>query len=239
MTFRFCIGFMFQNECAWLKIHLPVLLKSSAVDGIVAVDGGSSDGGADYLHALGATVLHRPWDWKPLDQENAVIELAEREGYDAMLLTAPDELWWPHHLDKIKAMLEQRQHHALLFPTFNFVKDRRHFAPKQPYFPDVHIRAWRLNEGIRHVRPIDSVPNVPHGKWTPVMDVTMYHYSHIKPRDWYSLKGLNFNRVKEGLPPLDKLPDDVPVEPYPYHEPFTGMQPLEPDECGERAPYAN
>jgi hypothetical protein len=227
---------MMMNESKWIRLHLPVFLKSDSIAGICAVDGGSTDGGAEYIRSLGGIVEYRQWDWRPLEQENAVIDLAERSGFDAMLLTAPDELWWPHHLDEMKQLLQERKH-ALSFPTFNFVRNRRHWAPNKPYYPDMHIRAWRLNEGIRHEGALDSVANVDYKRVTRCMTMPMYHFSHIKPRDWYKLKEINFHRVRDGLPPLDALPDGVAPEPYPEHVPFPGMQPLDPDECGENAPF--
>ncbi len=233
---KLCLAFMFQQELPWLKLHLPVLLKSSAVDGIVAVDGGSTDGGADYIRSLGGTVQFRQWDWKPLDQENAVIDLAEKAGFDAILLTAPDEMWWPRHIDEMKSLIGRRQYNALQFPTFNFVKDRWHYASQKPFYPDVHLRVWRLNEGIRHVGKLDSIPNIKRGTSLPCMHMHMFHYSHIKPRDWYSLKGLNFHRVRDGLEPLDALPEGYPIEDYPEHVRFWGEQPLDPSSCGENAP---
>lgn len=233
---KFCVGFMYQNEEAWLRLMLPVLLKSKAIDGIVAVDGGSDDNGAEYIKSLGGTVLERTWDWKPQDQENAVISLAEWCGYDCILLTAPDELFMPQGIDLMKSLMSDAKTFALQFPTWNFVKDRLHYSPQAPYFPDFHERVWRLGQGIRHVGALDSTPSFSPDQALRCMNIPMFHYSHIKPRDQYRLKGLNFHRVKDGLPPLDKLPEGVDPEPYPYHIPFFGEQPLDPNVIGIRAP---
>ena len=236
---KLCVGFMFQNEADWLKLHMPVWMSASAIDGVVAVDGGSSDGGGAYVQewvdAYGGVVVNRPWDWKPLDQENAVIQAAEDAGYDAILFTAPDELWHPVHLRMIKALLSLGNL-MLQFPTYNFVRDRRHYSQVPPYYPDLHQRAWLLNRGIRHVGELDSIPNVSSAQILPVHHIHMYHYSHIKPREGYTLKGLNFHRVKDGLSPMGELPADVAVSPFPPCIPFSGLQPLDPDVIGDRAP---
>lgn len=234
---KFCVAFMFQNEEPWLRLHLPVFLKSSAIDGIVAVNGGSSDGGADYLRLLGATVFDRPWDWKPKEQENTVIQLAEWSGYDCILLTAPDELWFPAAIDSMKSRMNNPENFALQFPTFNFVKDRRHYAPQAPFFPDFHQRVWRLGQGIRHVGELDSTPSFSPDQALRCMDAPMFHYSWTKPRRWHYLKQVNFHRVRDGLEPLAELPEDAVIEDYPAHYPFGGMQPLDPDAVGEHAPY--
>lgn len=232
---RFCLAFMMQNEADWLKLHVPAWLKATSVDGLVAVDGGSTDGGGDYLRSLGATVEYRQWDWKPLDQENAVIELAERAGYDAMLLTAPDELWWAQDIDIAKAALST-QDSALSYRTVNFVKDRLHYAPNAPYWPDPHIRAWRLNQGVRHVGAIDSVPAIPREKVVN-MSGLMYHYSSIKDRRFYNWKGHNFHRVKNGQLPLEIPWQEFEPAPLPEHVPYDAPQPLDPQIIGVRAPY--
>jgi hypothetical protein len=237
---KFCIAFMFQNERPWLELHLPRWMDATPeIDGIVAVDGGSTDGGGAYVQEwvdwVGGTVIERPWDWKPLDQENALIAAAESAGFDAMLLTAPDELWHPQHIRQIKRLLEEG-HIMLQFPTYNFVKDRRHYAPHAPYYPDLHQRAWPLNQGVRHVGVLDSVPNVHHSQFTLLEHIHLYHYGHIKPRDWYTLKHVNFYRAKDGLPALAELPEDHPIMPFPEHIPFGGLQPLDPAKIGDRAP---
>lgn len=233
---KFCIAMMCQNESSWLTLHLPVLLKSSAVDGCIIVDGGSTDESVAVAESLGATVFHRQWDWKPLDQENYLIECCEREGYDAMLFTAPDELWFPKHIDRMKEYLGRNPSAVLQFPTFNFVKDRLHFAPDPPYYPDLHQRAWVLGKGVRHMGVLDSVPAVnPDNIY--LFGAALFHYVHIKDRRFYHWKHLNFHAVKEGRPALDVAWEDVPPVPYPNFVPFYGSQPLDPEIVGRCAPY--
>lgn len=234
---KFCLGLMMQNESAWIRLHLPVLLSASAVDGCVVIDGDSTDDSVAAAESLGATVVHRPWDWKPCDQENAVIQLAEWMGYDCILLTAPDELFFAQHIDEMKQLMGNAKNFALQFPTYNFVKDRRHWAPNKPFFPDLHIRVWRLGQGIRHLGELDSVPSIDPTKALRCLHMPLYHYSWIKPMEKQMLKQVNFHRVRDGLEPVNVLPPEVEIEPYPYHVPFGGMQPLEPDVIGERAPY--
>lgn len=234
---KFCLAFMMQNEADWLRLHLPVWLKSSAIDGIVAIDGGSSDDSAEYVRSMGGQVADRPWDWKPCDQENAVIRMAEWLGYDCILLTAPDELWWPKHIDQMKRMMESGAHRALRFPTFNFVRDRQHYAIHSPFFPDFHIRVWRLGQGVRHIGVLDSVPNINPEQATMCAHMPMYHYSWIKPRDRHMLKQVNFHRVRDGLEPLPALPETVEIEDFPASVPFVLVQPLDPHVIGVRAPY--
>ncbi|MBL8162468.1 MAG: hypothetical protein JNJ61_10820 [Anaerolineae bacterium] len=224
---KLALGLMFQNEAAWLHAHLAIIMQSPAIDGIVAIDGGSTDGGRQVIESWGGVVRYREWDWQPLHQENAVIEMAEQLGYDAILLTAPDELWQPAHIAQIKGLLQHERWKALRFPTYNFMKDRLHYCPTVPYYPDSHVRAWKLGCGIRHVGALDSVPNVSDDEVLYVPHIHMYHYAHIKDRRWYTLKGHNFHRARAGQPLLDELPDDAPLAGWPpVIIPFVGEDPL-------------
>jgi glycosyltransferase involved in cell wall biosynthesis len=231
---KFCAAMMMMNESDWLKLCLPVLSKAD-IQGIVILDGGSTDDSVAVAESLGATVYHRAWDWKPLDQENYLIECCEQAGYDAMLLTAPDELWMPSAIDDMKAVLGQHPSAILQFPTINFVRDRLHYAPHAPYFPDFHQRAWVLGRGIRHAGVLDSVPMVDRDD-IMLLPHLLYHYVHLKDRRYYHYKHQCFHRVKDGLPPLDIPWQEVDPVPYPPHIPFTGSQPIDPYTIGVRAP---
>jgi hypothetical protein len=251
---KLAIAFHFQNELPWLEYHLPVWLKADGVDGVVAMDGGSKDGGADYVRSLGGTVTNRSFDFTDNGQEqNALIRFAEQCGYDAILHTAPDELWWPHQITQMKRYLESGKHQALTFPTYNFIGDRLHHAPYMPFHPDPHLRAWVLNKG--HYYPDGLHTQVGIGsRWLfrqdcglgddgrdilYCPDIYLYHYADIKPRNQRDLLAVNRARGERGLTPLAVLPPDHQLSARPYCIPFTGFQPLDPHEIGANAPYGS
>ncbi len=244
---RFALGLVCLNEAPWLRLHLPVILRAARIDGVVCVDGGSTDGSADLVRALGGVVEVHPWRWDFAEQQNHVVQLAERLGYDALLKYDPDELLFPEHIDQGADLLATGQHKALVVSRYNFEGDRRHYCPY--LYPDKQLRFHVLNEGFYWYRrlhattnayeqwrePAGTSPSIPRDiLW--LSHVNIYHYEGIKPLEERSLKWLNYERVGQGLAALDALPDGfhVPSGPVRYAVEFRGAQPLE---CGVLAPY--
>jgi len=247
---RIALGIVCLNEAPWLALHLPVILRSTRIDGVVCIDGGSTDDSAAIVRSFGGTVATRAWDWDFAAQQNAVIQLAERLGYDALLKYDPDELLFPEHIDQCADLLATGQHKALVVSRYNFEGDRRHYSPY--LYPDKQLRWHVLNEGFYWYRRLHATTNAytlwnePAGTspgverpilWLP--HVNIYHYEGIKPIKERALKWLNYDRVQAGDAPLTVLPDGyaVPSLPVRYSVAFRGAQPLEPDECGECALY--
>ena len=251
---RTCLGFQFLNESAWLKLHLPVILRYP-FDGVVAIDGGSTDDSVFAIkHACGRAARklylgQRPWDWHFDLQQNAVVERAEAEGFDALLKWDPDELLYPGHIEQAFDLLKDGAK-AIKVNRINFEDDRRHYAPYD--YPDMQLRFHVLNEGWRWVGRLHAGPNVwtfwhehpnsdPHAPrdiiWCP--HINIYHYEGIKPRRERVLKQQNYQRIKDGLDPWTALPDTVAVTdgPVRFIVRYDGPQPLDPFTCGVRAPY--
>jgi hypothetical protein len=252
---KFALGFQFLNEASWLRLHLPVILQSSRIDGVVAVDGGSTDNsrivilGLCAKHKIEVHLFTRAWDWDFSKQQNFVVERCEELGYDAYFKWDPDELLWPRHIDAIAGLL--REYKVVITPRYNFSEDRQHFCPY--LCPDKQLRFVQLNQGFRWhgnlhagtnayqlwredpnntspraVRDIIFVPHMP-----------IYHYEGIKPLAERALKWLNYERVADGLPAVTELPPDHPVPQYPLRAtiPFMDPQPLDPAVIGLHAPY--
>lgn len=241
---RFCLGLVCLNEAPWLRLHLPVMLATSGIDGLVAVDGGSQDDSIAVLESFGAAVESRPWDWHFGKQQNAVIGLAERCGYDAMLKYDPDELWFPAHLDQAIRLLADSAK-AVVFPRINFEFDRWHYAPhaNPRDFADWQLRAFRLGEGCHWRGDLHATTNAydlwsHNGQIMRLIGAPIYHYEGIKPPAARALKWLNYERVRDGQPALDTLPAEyaVPTPPLRQYVPYFGAQPLDPAMCGAMAP---
>lgn len=77
-----------RNESDNLRELLPVV--TPAVDDVVVVDTGSTDGTADVARALGARVFHRPWDDDFSAARNAALD--EVRTSHAMWLDADDRV---------------------------------------------------------------------------------------------------------------------------------------------------
>lgn len=245
---KFCLAFAFQNELPWLQLHLPPLLESCALDGVVALDGGSSDGGADYVRECGGVVYERPFDWHFGEHMNALIEACESEGYDAMLRIDPDECLFPEAVDHVALLLQSYK--ALRLARFNFVGDRLHYYPYK--YPDYQTRAFRLGQGVHYAFKVhetlehsfrglgwiedgsefDSPRDImrcPH--------VAIYHYGEIQADERAALKHLNYARLVAGEPVLSELPPHYNVNgAQRFRLPFQGPQPIDPGAVGIRAP---
>lgn len=247
---KFCIALHFQNEADWLRLHLTEMMKADGIDGLIAIDGGSQDGSADVIRNLGGLVYNFPFRHENNGiHQNEMLEKVEAVGYDAVLHIDPDECLFPAHITQIKCLLEKYK--ALRMPTFNFVKDRFHYAPCQPYYPDWHVRAWRLNEGVRYPIHLHSQADVSQwdyrgdsvltDEFREVIDaphIHLFHYGDIKDRWRRDLLALNRQRAYQQLPLLDALPDGYVMSTYPFHIPFVGQQPLDPNVVGVRAPIS-
>ena len=241
---RFCLAFTFQNEAHWLGLHLPKLLEAESIDGVVALDGGSDDDGVqilaewEILSELDISIYERPFDWQFGKHKNALIEHCEAEGYEAMLLLDPDELMFPADIDHIAEVLKGDAA-GVRFPTYHFEEDRYHWMPK--FYPDTHIRAWRLDQSPVRYRGIVHEWPYQDGKLVQAERIEghLYHYSGIQPRTArYRLKYINYARLQEKKGPLSELPAGVEIKgDYRPREVFEGQQPLDPDVIGARAPF--
>lgn len=256
MTLSVALGLVCLNEAAWLRLHLPVMLRAERVAGVVCVDGGSTDGSLDVVrevaerHGKRWAIRERPWDWRFDEQQNAVIEVAEHVGFSALLKWDPDELMFPADIDQAVGFLE-RGAKAVVFSRVNFEGDRCHYTPhcNERDVLDQQMRLHVLGEGVRWRGRLHASPNVwdlwPSGETADCRQIVrlpfapIFHYEGLKPMAQRALKWLNYDLVSQDLDPLSALPDDyeVPVSTGRITLPFSMSQPLDPAVCGARAPY--
>lgn len=232
------------NDFPFLNAHLPAMLQSGAFDGIVCIDGDSTDGSrnvvkdAAALFHIPADIKIVPWAWDFARQQNHALSYAEAIGYDAIFKWDPDELLFAAHLRQARQLLEQ--HIALVVPRFNFEERRDRYCPMM--YPDWQIRFFRLNRGIfwtkrlhagtnvldlfgydgnsqpRHEHPVLYVPSFP-----------IYHYEGIRPLKDRALKWRNYQLIQNGQTPLEAWPENEPLPAYPvrFSIPFVGDQPIQ------------
>lgn len=221
---QLCLALMFQNDAHWLKLHLPVFAHE--FDGIVALDGGSSDDGAEHLRSLGAVVCERPFEWDFAAQGNALIECVEALGYTHMMRLDPDEAIFPQSVILIRKKLARQS--ALMFPRHNFVRDRSQVDAKA--YPDWQTRAWELHRGYRYERALHEVLNAPARE----SGVHIFHYGGITPWAQRWKQYVTYDRLQKG----ESLDADIGEPPtpdgYPPSHPFTDRQPLQ---VGLHAPF--
>lgn len=228
---RLALALRFQDEERWLDLHARYM--APAVDGIVAIDGGSRDKGAQVLRGLGAIVRKRKFEWDFGAQSNALLDVARLQGFDAVLMCDPDECVHVEDIAQARVLLETYANVRMWL--LHFIETRRQVTTV--WTNDRQVRAYRLfpdtrYEGRLHERLVN--------RGTVAMtDLRVYHYGVLEDLKTRSLQWANYDRIAVGLPPYAKysdLPEECRMKEYPPREPYRGRQPLDPDVVGDRAP---
>lgn len=228
---KLALGMRFQNEEEWLDLHARYM--APAVDGIVAIDGGSKDKGAQVIRELGGVVRKRKFDWDFGAQSNALLDLARLHGYDALLMCDPDECVDVEDIARARELLETWENVRTWL--LHFIEDRRHVTTI--WTNDRQVRFFRLfpdtrYEGRVHERLINP------GRICAA-DLRIYHYGVLEDLETRSLQWANFDQAAKGMPlfrSYHDLPESARLKEYPPSELYRGRQPLDPDVVGLRAP---
>lgn len=233
---KLILALMVQDEAHWLRLHLPVYLDSGAFDAVIAVDGGSTDDTVAVLQGFGAKVFHRTFSLNWSAQGNFLIACCEAEGGTHLIRCDPDELMHPHDLRTARDLLAEGTHDMLAFPRYNFIGDRLHH--REDWLPDYQQRAWALNRGIHysgeavHETPVNAMYTL------YCTDIPIYHYAWIAPAPERAYRTALYQAAQNGT----ALPNRGDYAGYTLtipRVPFTEAQPLDPQQIGVRAPYAN
>lgn len=245
---KLALLFAFHNEKEWLDLHYPVWVRSDAIDGVIALDTGSTDNSVLSIspgkYDVNIALLREVYGFGPFDKMfNALISAAETLGYDAVLRLDPDELVFPEHIAGIKKLLEQYK--LVCLSRYDFWSDRMHYTPA--LYPDFQARAFRLNEGIRLRGKIHEGVNWSERGWVEGIDVLkdtkypIYHYGNILPhRKERKLHYINQYQLTHGQEPV-KMNDVDFTKVQDAHRdvvPFVGRQPLDPELIGYTAPFS-
>lgn len=230
---KFALAMMFQNEAEWLRLHLPVILKDAPIDGLVGVDGGSTDGSADVFRSFGGAVYHRPFDMNFGAQGNALIDAAIHEGYDALIRLDPDELIFPSSFARIRGYLEQ--YPIVSLPRYNFARTRVHWVSE--WYPDPQYRGFRLDKGLRYQGVVHESPQPLEGaKFIP--GANLYHYSGVRGDSAGMKRSAVYGALGRGeQASWDMQPDTKWRYPGYARWPSEWAQPLDPYAAGIHAPY--
>lgn len=231
---KICLGTRFQNDAHWLNLHTRYMRP--AVDGLVTVDGGSTDGGAKIVRSLKGKVVNRAFDFDFGAQTNALLDAARAEGYDAMILCDPDECFRVEDIARIRKWLDEGWD-GVRVHLLHFVEDRQHVSTQ--WVNDDQVRVYRLTPELHYVNKLHEQP-VGIGPRVVMSDVQVYHYGVIESLEMRSLTWANYDRVAHDLAPYteyDELPSAARMVAYPPHIPYSGIQPFDPAVIGLRAPF--
>ncbi len=231
---KLALAFMMQDSLNWLGLHLPVYRASGVFDGVIALDGGSTDRGVQYVESLGGIVYHRTFNYHFGKQGNALVHACEYEGYDAIYRADPDELVSAEDLRLVRDTLEAHPDKLIGLSRLNFIGDRLHIQPD--WRPDTQWRAWSLNRGI-HYDDAAVVHELPTGaERLELPQATIFHYAWIASADERNYRTALYQAMKIG-DPLPKRADYVGQTLNIPSVPYDGVQPLNPLEVGIYAPF--
>lgn len=227
---RLALALMFQNERPWLALHLPTM--APLVDGIVSLDGGSTDDSAEVVYTLGGYVYERPFDWDFGSQANCLLAHVEELEFDAILRVDPDEIISGADIQQIRWELETSPVSLWMLHRINFIHDRLHW--NSSYEPFGQWRAWHLHRGIDyHPVKVHENPRVPAGLTTGQSAATIHHFGHIKDTGERYWRGQAYWSLMNNR----EIPLKIDASrPWIEHFPYTGEHVIDPEQIGYRAP---
>ncbi len=138
-----------QNE----ENHIPATIAQfyHIVDGIVVVDGGSTDGTVAWAERMGARIFHRPWKHNYADQKNFACDQLDT---DWIYVHDPDERLDPTLLEIIPLLIEEEgqkflSNAEIICPSAEFFDcfglPRMNFLGGVPtaHYPDYQYRLFK------------------------------------------------------------------------------------------------
>lgn len=146
------------------------------------------------------------------DARNTVIRQAEVEKYDWIVFLDADEELKAPAVKLIRKYIESGAAEAFALPRIEFVGDKKHYDDS--VYPDWQHRVFKLNVGHNYRGGVheslfkgDILAPV-----VRLLRCPIYHYGRCMPKEFLALKYLNYERIKAGLPLLDKIPDGYSLD---------------------------
>ncbi len=231
---KLALAMMTKNCSGYLRLHLPKLLESAAIAGLITIDDDSIDDTVEVVESFGGKVYYHALEGNYSAQCNRLIAVCEALGFDALLRLDPDECMFPNDINSVLYLLQEWQ--VVRLARYNFWKDRLHWTKES--YPDWQGRAFLLRRGVYWQGKVHEQLYIPpYIKECRYGDAPIYHYGDIGSID--GLKHYNYDRMLRGLEPVNALPDDAPdnfKNPCRPSDLFEGKQPIDPLVVGVYAP---
>lgn len=235
------LGMMFcAHDLPYLRLHLPVYMEGFRSDNKLHIIAASSDGtytdSYKFMKELGADVTSIQFNWNWSKFWNELLGYAQARGATKLLRLDPDELIWQADVQRIDALLDA--YSFLAFPRHNFFYDRTQVNVNA--HPDLQARAWRMDGRIQFQGEIhegvafSGNPN----ECAHIHQIHLWHFGDIGKANIQrrALMYINYQRRKEGLAQLERVPDDQ--QPGAQTARFVGKQPIDPLAIGKYAPFS-
>jgi glycosyltransferase involved in cell wall biosynthesis len=227
---KITLGMIVRNEEEMLKRTLPVLAPCFRWK--YALDTGSTDGTKKLLKSFGFEVVDFDWQWDFSAARNRVIQETRALGADWLWFLDADEAMWPHDIARVKDCLDMGN--AFGFPRWNLIYDRQHWESWS--YPDQQNRLFRLNGEWLYAYPLHESLNSTKGEQpTFLKDAHIFHYGSVKPIKQVWLKHHNYNLLKQGVEPIERLPASIEEMPEDQFQMIYGAAAKHADDF----PYSN
>ena len=214
-NFRIALGMINYNDKSSLERYLPILRP--CFDGAIVVDAESADGSQEVFKKHDFLIVNRPWNDNFADARNAVIKVAEGQGYTHLFMLDSDECMFPEDIEIVKQYLEENE--FIWLPRIEFVKDNEHFNPN--LYPDYQGRVFKLGIHYHYQNKVHEMlfkgEDKVLARKTKVKPLKLpnchiYHYGSCIDKEELWLKRHNYDRIEIGLPLLTEVPKDTVID---------------------------
>lgn len=237
---KIALGIIVKNQRQFLEKTLPTY--ALMFEHRLAVDFFSDDFSREVLDEFGFFVHRQNWPGTFAGARNVLIQMAEEQGIDFLVMLDADESM--SRGDLILLQNYARDYQAIILPRIEFVQDTDHFDDK--LYPDWQVRAFQLKRGfyfknklhemlhdkndhpVLKFRDHTEFDKDPYKILTAPMPI--YHYGKLEPdTKKLALKYINYDRIARGEDPLERLPEGYDTTGSVFWKnkaPFYGPHPL-------------
>lgn len=209
---KLAVGIISTNEEPMLLRHLPMISKTFEGE-VVGIDFGSTDKTREIMDKYCKKVETLEWPRHFGNAKTLLITLAEKCGYDWLLVMDSDESLELNKVKMMKDCIENNFHTLYYLPRLGFNAENS-IEGSLKTFPDLQARLFKLNEGYhyRHATHCqlcqgDDFKNVYELNKGAVLPIFIYHYAGMKSKEVLLLREMERYAIEVGLPLVKSLGD--------------------------------
>lgn len=190
-----------QIEACLSSVH-------TAVDEIIVVDTGSTDGTQEICRRYGANVLEVPWENSFANARNIGLQAARGEW---ILWMDADEQWQEDSQDELRQAVHASNGDAFFIKILHYRGSDKEQASAHFAYRSSQIRLFRNNKGFRFTRDIHDVLEWPASLSQehpiPLLPIFLHHFGYLddavkhKQKALRNLKLLRHERKQSGQDP--------------------------------------
>ena len=181
---KIVLGIIATNEELPLSKFLPGLSEAFKGD-VIGIDYESTDKTPELFKEYCKYSITEPWPRDFSKAKNQLMGMAERVGYDWMLLLDADENMDVKKIPLLEKYIEQNPYSVYYFPRIGFLTEEI-IEGSMDGFPDLQSRLFRLNSGFKYQEKthcqlcVDGENVFELGEGCVIPDIFIYHYGGLK-----------------------------------------------------------